>query len=494
MAVTRTNRVMAVLAATVITVVSAAGQVAAQPESSPETSSETSAPETPSPDQGNGFATPPPEAENHPLPRDTGVPDLDYKADITCVGSTEQTATLEQKPWGQDVLRFNELPRFATGAGQKVAVIDTGVFEHSFLAGRLEFGPDYVDGAERGSLNDCDGHGTEVAGIIAANPNNNDIGFRGIAPDATILSIRQSSGNFVFKDEADNTKDPVRAGNLRTLAMSIIRAAEMGATVINMSVDSCRPVSSGPINQGELDVYAAAKWAVEVKNVVLVASAGNLDEGTCLDQNSSDPKNPTLVVTPPWFSEYVISVAAMDKNGGVADFSIQGPWVSVAAPGTEIISLDPADADQLANLTFDDKGNRSSIRGTSFAAPYVAGLAALVRQKFPRLNAKQVMHRIMSTASHPAANDGRDNLVGYGMINPVAALTQRIPAEHGEEPDQALDMPFKMPPPYERNWAPMQVAMIGAGGGVGLLLLTLFVVHTVRRNRREPEGPPKHRV
>jgi membrane-anchored mycosin MYCP len=94
------------------------------------------------------------------------------------------------------------------------------------------------------------------------------------------------------------------------------------------------------------------------------------------------------------------------------------------------------------------------------------------------------MHRITSTASHPAANGGRDNLVGYGMINPVAALTQRIPAEHGEEPDQAIDMPFEMPPPHERDWAPMQVAMIGAGGGVGLLLLTLFVVHTVRRNRR----------
>jgi len=484
MAVTRTSRVLAVLAATAITVVSAAGQVAAQPESSESQETSAAQPEPPEPGEGNGFATPPPEAENHPLPEDAGGPDLDYKPVTQCVQSTPQTVTLESKPWGQDVLRFGELGRFATGAGQKVAVIDTGVFQHNFLSGRLESGPDYVDGLPDGSFNDCDGHGTEVAGIIAANPNNDDIGFRGIAPNATILSIRQSSGNYEFKDEADNTKPPVKAGNLRTLAMSIIRAASMGATVINMSVDSCRPVSSGPINQGELDVYAAAKWAVEEMNVVLVASAGNLGEGTCGTQNSSDPKNPTLIVTPPWFSEYVISVAAMDKDGSVADFSIQGPWVSVAAPGTEIISLDPAQADQLANQTVDKDGKASLIQGTSFAAPYVAGLAALVREKFPELSAKQVMHRIKSTASHPAANGGRDNLVGYGMINPVAALTQRIPAEHGEEPDQAIDMPFEMPPPYERNWAPMQVAMIGAGSGVGLLLLTLFVVHTVRRNRR----------
>jgi membrane-anchored mycosin MYCP len=494
MAVTRTARVISVLAATVVTAVSAAGPVAAQPESSQETSQETSQPEAPPADDGNGFATPPESAENHPVPEDTGAPDLDYAHATGCVESTNQTVTLENKPWGQDVLRFDELPRFATGAGQTVAVIDTGVNEHDFLDGRLLHGPDYVDGQPEGSLDDCDGHGTEVAGIIAANPNTDDIGFRGIAPGANILSIRQSSGNYEFKDPNDNSKAPVKAGNLRTLAMSIIRAVEMGATVINMSVDSCRPVSSGEINQGELDVYAAAKWAVEQRNVVLVASAGNLEEGTCTQQNSSDPKNPTLVVTPPWFSEYVISVAAMGKDGAVADFSIQGPWVSVAAPGTEIISLDPVNETSLANQTFDQQGKRSPIQGTSFAAPYVAGLAALVREEFPDLSAKQVMHRIKSTASHPASNGGRDNLVGHGMINPVAALTQSIPAENGEEPDQAVDMPFEMPPPYERNWAPMQVAMIGTGGGVGLLLLTLFVVHTVRRNRREPEGPPRHRV
>jgi membrane-anchored mycosin MYCP len=199
-------------------------------------------------------------------------------------------------------------------------------------------------------------------------------------------------------------------------------------------------------------------------------------------------------VIPPWFSEYVLSVAAVERNGQVAKFSINGPWVSVAAPGTEIISLDPADPAALANQSFDEKNNASPIQGTSFAAPYVAGLAALVRQQFPNLTAKQVMNRIKVTSSHPAATGGHDNLVGYGMINPIAALTAFIPSEKGIPDDKAIDVPFEMPPPYEHNWTPMKVAMIGSGGGLAALLLTLFVVRTVRRNRPDPdEAKPSHR-
>jgi membrane-anchored mycosin MYCP len=184
----------------------------------------------------------------------------------------------------------------------------------------------------------------------------------------------------------------------------------------------------------------------------------------------------------------------MDENGAASDFSINGPWVSVAAPGTDIISLDPAKPDALANQTVDENNKVTAIQGTSFAAPYVAGLAALVRQQYPNLTAKQVMNRIKTTASHPAATGGHDNLVGYGMINPIAALTAFIPAEENIPPDKAVKVPFEMPPTYERNWTPMQVAMIGSGGGLGLLLLTLFVVRTVRRNRQDPEeAGPRHR-
>jgi membrane-anchored mycosin MYCP len=483
MALTRTRRVYTVLAVTLLLAVPAATApaiAASQPQVEP---TDTTAPDG-SDQQGQGLAAPPPLPPDYPVPRDTGKPDHPYVQKTLCVSSGGSTVELKTKPWAQTMLRFDELSRFATGAGQTVAVIDTGVSPHEYLGKRLIGGGDYVSAKDNG-LKDCDGHGTEVAGIIAANPRRPDIGFRGIAPGAKILSIRQSSGNFKFDDQKDRRNSVDAAGNLGTLAMAIRRAADSGATVINMSVDSCRPASRGPITEAEREVQAALRYAVEVKDVVPVASAGNKGEFNCTEQNSADPNNPTFIVTPPWFSDYVLSVAAMDDQGNVADFSIQGPWVSVAAPGTKIISLDPANPQGLANQTISGQGQVSQIQGTSFAAPYVSGLVALVRDRYKDLDAKQVMNRIKETASHPAAAGGHNSRVGYGMINPIGALTTMIPSEDGIANDTAVNVPFKLPPADERDWAPEKVAMIGAGGGVALLLLTLFVVHTVRRNRRE---------
>lgn len=492
MSVTRTTRVVSVLAATTVAAVTALAPnvpALAQPSSEPPSSSPSSSAGA----EAESMATPPPLPADFPVPADDGEPDKAYTPKTQCVASRGTDVELEHKPWGQDLLQFDELPRFANGEGQTVAVIDTGVTPHQYLGERLLGGGDYVLKAEDG-LKDCDGHGTEVAGIIAADPKRDDIGFRGIAPKANILSIRQSSSNYEFKDQANPDNSAPSAGNLGTLAKAIRRAADAGATVINMSVDSCRPTSAGPIAEPEKQVQAALRYAVEVKNVVPVASAGNLNEGLCKEQNGPDPNNPTFLVIPPWFSEYVLSVAAMTENGDPAEFSIQGPWVSVAAPGTDIISLDPAKADGLANQTVDEKGQASPLQGTSFAAPYVAGLVALVRQRFPDLTAQQVMNRIKATSAHPAASGGHDSLVGYGMINPISALTAMIPAEEDIPPDEAVNVPFEMPPPYERNWTPMQVAMIGSGGGLGLLLLTLFVVHTVRRNRRDPDEMARSKI
>jgi membrane-anchored mycosin MYCP len=424
--------------------------------------------------------TPPPLPPDYPPPRDDGQPDKDYQPSKPCVSTLPSTEQLDEKPWGQDRLRFNELPRFATGVGQTVAVIDTGVSQHDFLSGRLDGGGDYV-AKDGDGLEDCDGHGTMVAGIIAADPRDDRIGFRGIAPAARIVSIRQTSANYEFKDPTTN--EPRGAGNLVTLAKAIVHAADTpGVTVINISINNCRLVD-GTVNPVERDLQAALRYAVEKQDIVVVASAGNFPEGTCAEQNGPDPNNPTWLVFPPWFSDYVLSVAAVTDRGDLAEFSIHGPWVSVAAPGTDIISLNPGDPTKLANRTVGDKGDKGPIQGTSFAAPYVAGLAALVRERFEDLTAKQVMNRIRTTASHPAATGGHDDRIGYGMINPVAALTAFIPSEKGIPADTAVPSPYAVPAPQHRDWTPLQVAMIGSGGGLGLLLLTLFVVHTVRRNR-----------
>lgn len=437
-------------------------------------------------------ATPPPLPPDTPVPTGTD-PNLPYVKKTQCISSLNQNVDLKNKPWGQTRLQFDTLHKFATGKGIKVAVIDTGVAEHEFLRGRLEGIGDFVIKDHRG-LEDCDGHGTEVAGIIAANPPPElGIGFKGIAPGATILSIRQSSANYRGTPPAtpqDPRPQEQPAGNLTTLAQAVVLAANSGAQVINMSVNRCRPAANYVIDSGERALQAAVRYAVDQKDAVLVTSAGNTGEDECPDsRNGTDPNRPSHIVTPPWFSDDVISVAAMDRYGDPAPFSVQGPWVSVSAPGTEIISLDPSGRG-LANLQV-QQGQRNTIQGTSFAAPYVAGLAALIRERFDHLSARQVMERIKVTASHPAAPGGHDNLVGHGMINPIGALTTMIPAEQNVPPDEAVDVRMQMPPAVPKDWTPMQVAMIGAGGGVLLLLLTLFVVHTVRRNRPELRAEPR---
>jgi membrane-anchored mycosin MYCP len=440
----------------------------------------------------NAGPTPPPLTDRS-KPPNSGQPDRPYtRTSVGCVTSLDGDVQLQEKAWGQDVLRFQDLGAFATGARQTVAVIDTGVNQHDFLAGRLEGGGDYVEQGGDG-LFDCDGHGTQVAGIIAAKPPE-DIGFRGIAPDARIISIRQSSEYYEFRPPRDSQERFRKAaGSLDTLAAAIVEAADRNVDVINMSVDTCRPAAGIPITESERTLQRALRYAVEEKDVVLVASAGNIPSENCPEQNSSDPANPRFIVSPPWFSEYVLSVAAVGKTGDPAEFSMHGPWVSVAAPGTDIISLNPGDRDGLVNVTADENGEQSPIQGTSFAAPYVAGLAALVRERFENLDrpltAKQIMERIRITSAHPAADGGHNIQVGYGMINPVAALTTMIPAEENIPADEAVEVPFTMPPAHERDWAPVQVAVIGSAGGLGLLLLTLFVVHTVRRQRGDRPDP-----
>ncbi|WP_236789478.1 type VII secretion-associated serine protease mycosin [Amycolatopsis sp. GM8] len=444
-----------------------------------------------------------------PPPVSAGVPDdgggqqpIQFTQSTACVTrDLNNNIVPREKPWGQQYLQIEQAQKLAiadrgsAGGGMKVAVIDTGVTQHPFFRFGVASGGDYVDASKRG-LEDCDGHGTEVAGIIAANTPA-DIGFKGVAPDAQIVSIRQSSQNYKAPDNQSTPpaggggqsggnsnggrEQGQGAGNTHTLAQAVVRAANLGVNVINMSVDNCRP-SGTPINSGERELQAAVHYAVATKDVVVVAAAGNTSD-SCKQNNQPDPNKPQSIVSPPWFSDDVLSVAAIDETGGVAQFSMNGPWVSVAAPGTNITSLDPsAGTNALANQVV-ESGNLQPIQGTSFAAPYVAGLAALVRAQFPNLSARQVVRRIEATAQHPGAPGGRDNFVGYGVINPVAALTAIVPAEEGIPAAKAEQLPSGLPPAAHKNWTPTIVALAGTGGGLLVLLVTLFVVHTIRRNR-----------
>jgi membrane-anchored mycosin MYCP len=113
----------------------------------------------------------------------------------------------------------------------------------------------------------------------------------------------------------------------------------------------------------------------------------------------------------------------------------------------------------------------------------VAGLAALIRSHYPTMSARQVMYRIEATAQHPAGPGGRNNQIGYGLIDPVAALTAVIPGQNGVPQSGSIVIPAQLPGSADQDPVPMRVALIGTGAGAALLLITLFVVRTARHNR-----------
>jgi membrane-anchored mycosin MYCP len=316
-------------------------------------------------------------------------------------------------------LNLSAVWRLSRGAGQTVAVIDTGVARHRLLP-HLIPGGDYVftgDGTD-----DCDGHGTIVAGIIGSAEDSTDgDGFSGVAPEATIIGIRQSSVKFAAAD-----RSAPGFGDVDTLAMAVRTAADMGASVINISTIACVAAAA---KLDDRALGAALAYAVDVKNVVVVAAAGNVGGlGQCPDQNPpADPARPgrpdwetvKVVVSPAWYDDYVLTVGSVDHQGAPSRFTLAGPWVDVAAPGEDVLSLD-ADGEGLVD-SLPVLGNSMPIAGTSYAAPVVSGIAALVRARSPHLTARQVMQRITGTAHRPPA--GWDPFVGHGVVDVLAAVS-----------------------------------------------------------------------
>lgn len=299
--------------------------------------------------------------------------------------------------------------------------------------------------------------------------------FSGIAPDVDIIAIRQTSQAFGLKDAYTGDEDPqtsAKIDNVQTMARAIVHAADMGASVINISDVTCMSARN-IIDQRSLG--AAVRYAAVDKNAVIVAAAGDTSKKDCKQNPPHDPLQPndprnwnavTTVVTPSWFSDYVLTVGAVDDGGrplsqgnqGQASTSVAGPWVGIAAPGTDVVGLSPRD-DGLINAIDGPDNTLLVPSGTSFSAAIVSGVAALVRAKFPQLSAYQVINRLTRTARAPAR--GVDNQVGHGVVDPVAALTWDVP-DGPVKPPQQLSAPLTMPKPVPpRDMVPVWVA---AGG------------------------------
>ncbi len=286
-------------------------------------------------------------------------------------------------PWTQTRLAPERVWPLTTGRGIVVAVIDTGVDAAvPQLAGRVVPGVDIVNGSGPADT-DCYGHGTFVAGIIAAAPRAGT-GVVGVAPGVTILPIRQANG----------PSDGTSSG----LARGILAAVDAGARVVNISASAFAP--SQPLR-------SAVDYAV-AHDVLLVASASN----------EAQRGNPQAY--PAAYPE-VIGVGAIGPDGRRTSFSEVGSSVDLVAPGSDIISLSRGGTGHLTDS------------GTSYSTPFVAGTAALVRAYYPNLSAAQVTHRLETTADRPPGTVP-DPQVGWGVVNPYRAVTTVLPEEYGAGP------------------------------------------------------------
>ena len=261
-----------------------------------------------------------------------------------------------------------------TAGAQTVAVLDTGIDAgHPDLTGRVLAGRNEV--TPGATPNDDNGHGTMTAGIIGANTNNG-VGVAGVAWNVKILPVK------VLDDQGSGYDSDIING--------INWAAANGAKVINMSLGG---------DDDDSLLHDAVTAAVN-KGVVVVVAAGNT--------GANAPHYPAA------YPE-VIAVGATDNNGALTSFSTQGDWVDIAAPGWNILTTGPR------SLTTADFLPYWSGSGTSFSAPMVAGVAALVRNKYPTYTPAQIMAKLKSTA-RDAGPRGLDPFYGAGILDAYNAL------------------------------------------------------------------------
>lgn len=348
-------------------------------------------------------------------------------------GITKDINTQLESPVSK-ALNIPELHKYATGKGVTVAVIDSGVTPNPRLK-NLKGGGDYVMGED--GLSDCDHHGTLIAGIIAAQPSPND-SFVGMAPDATIISIRQTSGAYGPARDEDKEKG---TSTLSTLASGIVHAVNMGADVINMSVTSCYPADTIVDTS---DLKAAINYAYQ-RGVVLVTAAGNVNGQTCTPNPGYDPahgkdlrnwEGATTISMPSYYTPALISVGGTTPTMEPFLTTMAGPWVDIAAPATGIISLDPNGQGTLVNASPNQNGELIKLTGTSFSSAYITGLVALMLEKDPSLTPKEVEERLKA-ASRPGP-DSLTNIFGAGAIDALGVLTTTgYATEQGQHSQEA---------------------------------------------------------
>jgi serine protease len=351
--------------------------------------------------------------------------------------------TLFKDQWHYNNMNLTQAWDITTGIPESgniiVAVIDTGIFSnHKDLINQLVDGYDFIsdslnskDNDSASSLSDIDAnpedpgdgtdisssswHGTHVAGIIAAETNN-EYGIAGVSWGAKIMPLRVLG---TFGGTSYDIMQAVRyAAGIENDSGSI---PSQSADIINLSL-------GGP---GSSPAEQALFSEIHDLGIIVVAAAGN--------ESSSQ------LFYPASYND-VISVSALDLNSNLAPYSNFGTAIDIAAPGGDLSSDNDRNGDAdgvLSTLVEDSNGQKNATfayyQGTSMAAPHISGMFALMKAVYPELDAKTVDNLL---ANNLLTNDigsiGRDDLYGFGSANALKAVQQAISLKDNGPPPQPV--------------------------------------------------------
>jgi type VII secretion-associated serine protease mycosin len=360
--------------------------------------------------------------------------------------------SFRDRQWHLKALNVAAAHRISQGAGVTVAVIDTGVdADHPDLTGNVLPGVDNT-GRDSQGWEDRDGHGTAMAGVIAGHGHGSGDGVLGIAPKAKILPFQTEQGQLTDTD---------------LLGPAVNEAVRRGAKVISISL---------AVHKDEA-FERAVQEAIKA-DVVVVGGTGNRPGGFYVGYPAKFPG--------------VVAAGATGRDGKIAAVTVTGDEMVLTAPGVDILSTNR-------------NGGYAVGVGTSFSTAIIAGAAAVVRSKYPELNATQVIHRLTATAKDEGA-PGRDPQYGFGRLDLVTALTADVnPADAkplgpvaatGATPVQPpADPPAAAPPAnvaYEPKVNPLGLAVVGslAIAAVAGVVLLIWLLARKRRSQQQQQQPP----
>jgi len=330
---------------------------------------------------------------------------------------------VRQAQWYLEFLHMEQVHQLSRGAGVIVGLIDTGVAAHPDLAGSVLPGTDFSPLKSDGRT-DTFGHGTAMAGVIAGHGR-----ILGIAPEAKILPVRP-----VFTTDdggVADSEEPVRW------------AVDHGATVISLSIGDDEPNPAW----GRAIQYALSK------DVVVVAAVNNKGQGT----------HPSGLAMVPG----VVVVSGVGKTGKFDPISLVGDVVTVSAPSRDCWSTRIG-------------GQYSAGSGTSYATAITAGVVAVIRSRFPDLDGPGVVRRLTETA-HDEGADGRDPLYGFGVIDPLRALTATLPSQTPSPSEPSSASPSARAQASDPERARPLWMLFAVAGGVLAVAVGLVLLGRVRR-------------